>query len=58
VLDDVTIFVIANACDEGTVFLPNTFTPNGDGRNDVLYVRSNFITEVYLAYITAGDNGF
>lgn len=45
-----TIFVelITNACNEGTVYLPTGFTPNGDGVNDLLYIRSNFITEVYL----------
>lgn len=45
-----TIFVeiITNDCNEGTVYLPTGFTPNGDGTNDILYIRSNFITEVYL----------
>lgn len=27
-------------CDPGSIFLPNTFTPNGDGLNDKLYVRT------------------
>ncbi len=45
-----TIFVemITNDCNENTVYLPTGFTPNGDGANDVLYIRSNFVTEVYL----------
>ena len=45
-----TIYVIVqtNECNEGVVYLPTGFTPNNDGVNDVLYIRSNFVTEVYL----------
>lgn len=32
----VTITVL---CDKSQVFMPNTFTPNGDGQNDVFYPR-------------------
>ena len=47
-LKTVFIEIITDACNEGTVYLPTGFTPNGDGTNDVLYIRSNFVTEVYL----------
>ena len=45
-----TIYVIVktNECNEDVVYLPTGFTPNNDGINDVLYIRSNFVTEVYL----------
>jgi len=47
-LSKVTVYVIAADCNENTVFIPNTFTPNGDGKNDVLYARSNFVYDIHL----------
>jgi gliding motility-associated-like protein len=33
-------------CDPASVFVPNTFTPNGDGTNDKLYVRSKTLAQL------------
>ncbi|MEO6930788.1 MAG: gliding motility-associated C-terminal domain-containing protein, partial [Chitinophagaceae bacterium] len=38
--DDITLHVI---CKDGNLFMPNTFSPNGDGNNDVFYPRGKGI---------------
>ncbi|PKP28106.1 MAG: hypothetical protein CVU02_02070, partial [Bacteroidetes bacterium HGW-Bacteroidetes-19] len=46
--DTVTIFVTERICDEPYVFVPNAFTPNHDGLNDVLNVRSVILDDFTL----------
>jgi len=41
--DSITIHVI---CDQSQVFMPNSFTPNGDGQNDYFYPRGKGIQTI------------
>jgi gliding motility-associated-like protein len=47
--DSVFVFLKNFVCEEPYIFVPNTFTPNADGTNDLLFVRGNVITELYFA---------
>lgn len=44
-----TIYVVPATCDENDIFVPNTFTPNADGNNDLLFARTNVTKDFYFA---------
>lgn len=53
---EIDIYVLPAECGEPFIFVPSGFTPNGDGENDVLFVRGYFITEMdFMVYDRWGD---
>ena len=46
--DNVTVYVL---CNDANVFIPNTFSPNGDGANDVFYPRGKGLFRIKSARV-------
>jgi gliding motility-associated-like protein len=47
-MDSVRVEVYELRCEEPDIFIPDAFTPNGDGNNDVLFVRGRHIRDLEL----------
>lgn len=55
----VTVTVYELVCEEPDIFVPNSFTPNGDGNNDILFVRGNHITDLeFMVFDRWGEKVF
>ncbi len=58
-LDTIFIRLRQFQCAEPNIFIPNAFTPNNDGHNDILRVRANSLSEFYFAvYNRFGEKVF
>ena len=53
------LITVIDECEEPYIFFPNAFSPNDDGENDVLYLRSLFADEVFfMIYNRWGEKVF
>jgi gliding motility-associated-like protein len=57
--DSVTISVFESICGSPNIYVPNAFTPNGDGENDLLLVRGGGITSLkFMVFNRWGNKVF
>jgi gliding motility-associated-like protein len=55
----ITVEVRDLLCADPDIFVPNTFTPNGDGNNDILFVRGRAIRELeFMVFDRWGEKVF
>jgi gliding motility-associated-like protein len=47
-VDSIIVFTQNSLCGEPYIFVPNVFTPDGDGLNDAFFVRGANLTDFYL----------
>ncbi|MDR1726272.1 MAG: gliding motility-associated C-terminal domain-containing protein [Bacteroidales bacterium] len=58
-LDSVTINVDRVVCDKPNIHIPNVFTPNDDGKNDILYVTGEYIRKIkFMIFDRWGEKVF
>lgn len=48
-IDTVKVEVYEWVCGDPFIFIPTAFTPNKDGKNDMLYIKSHVITDLQFA---------
>ncbi len=57
--DSVKVLVYDLRCEEPDIFVPNTFSPNGDGTNDTLFVRGQHIDRMeFMVFDRWGERVF
>jgi gliding motility-associated-like protein len=55
----ISIIVEEIICKEPNIFVPNAFTPNGDGNNDILFVNGRFLDQIeFSIYNRWGEKVF